>query len=85
MTLMPLAPILRADVHGLAHGPAVGDALLQLDGDALADEQGVELGLVHLPDVDVDVLVGDPLEVDLQALDLLAAAADDDARAGPCG
>ena len=74
----------------LLHGAAEGDAGFQLGGDRLGHELGVLVGGLDLDDVDEDLaLVGRGLAlvdhlVALAAdlLDLGAAPADDDARAG---
>ena len=71
---MPRAPALRADWTAL-----------ELLGDGLSDEVGVELGTLDLDDVDVDLALadlGDLLEVSAQGVDLGALLADDDAGAG---
>jgi len=44
----------------------------------------VQLGLVHLDDVDEDIAAGALAELDFELLDLRALAADDDARPA-CG
>jgi hypothetical protein len=54
----------------------------ELLGDALRDELGVGLGVLHLEDVELDLLAGQLLEVGADALGLGAAAADHDAGTG---
>jgi hypothetical protein len=45
------------------HGPAEGDPILKLLGDRLRHQAGVELGALDLENVDLDLLVGDPVQV----------------------
>ena len=42
-------------LHGALHGAAEGDAALELLGDVFGDQRGVDLGLAHLDDVEVDL------------------------------
>ena len=63
------------------HRAAEGDAVLQLLGDRLRDELGVELGALDLEDVDLDLLLRDPVQVLAQGVDLGAGLADHDAGA----
>ena len=81
----PSAPSRTAEVHRLLHRPPERHPLLELERDVLGDELGVELGVHHLLDVEVDLLAGARLQLVLELLDLGALAPDDDARAGPCG
>ena len=77
---------LGARAHGAReralHRAPEGDAVLQLLGDRLRDELGVELGALDLQDVDLDGLAGDPVQVAPQRVHLGARLADHDARAG---
>src|SRR5262249_1657648 len=60
-----------------------GDAVLQLVGDALRDEGGVELGSLDLDDVQLHLVVaGDLGEPGAQLVGLGATATDHDARTG---
>ena len=68
--------------HGLLHRAPEGHAALQLVGDAARDQVGVELRLADLDDVDAHAPAGHLLQLGAQLVDLLAAAADDDARLG---
>ena len=54
----------------------------KLLGDALGDQLRVGLGVLHLEDVELDLLAGELLEVGADALGLGATAADHDARTG---
>src|SRR6185312_881677 len=66
--------------HGLLHRPAEGDAPLELAGDGLRHELGVELRPLDLLNVDVDLAAHTLLEIVPQLVHLGAPAADDDAR-----
>ena len=76
---------LGARAHGAGqralHGAAEGDAVLQLLGDRLRHQARVELGALDLEDVDLDLLVGDAVQVTPQLVDLGARLADHDAGA----
>ena len=63
------------------HRAPEADAVLQLLGDRLGDELGVELGALDLVDVDVDVLLGQRVQVFAQRVDLDARLADHDSGA----
>ena len=67
---------------GHLDGAAVAHAAFDLTGDAVSDDGGIDLGALHLEDVDLDILLGDLLQLFLQLVDLLAALADDDTRTG---
>src|SRR5262245_51456078 len=67
---------------GLLHGPPERHPLLQLEGDVLGHELGIELGVDDLLDVEVDLLAGPQLQLVLELLHLRTLAADDDARPG---
>src|SRR5438552_2363820 len=69
--------------HRLLHGAPEGYPLLELEGDVLGHQLGVELGMDDLLDVEVDLLARARLQLVLQLLHLGALAADDDA--GPRG
>ena len=75
---------LGAGAHGAReralHRAPEGDAVLQLLGDRLRDELGVELRALDLEDVDLDLLARDPVQVLAQGVDLGAGLADHDAR-----
>src|SRR5215831_15385801 len=83
--LHPDAPgaALHGRLHGLAHGPAERHPAGQLLGHALRDELGVRLGVLHLEDVELDLLAGELLQVAADPVGFGAAPADDDA--GPRG
>jgi hypothetical protein len=76
---------LRARAHRAreraSHRATEGDAVLQLLGDRLRDEARVELRALDLEDVDLDLLVGDAMQVAAQRVDLGTGSADHDARA----
>ena len=67
----------------LLHRPPERHPLLELERHVLGHELGVELGMDHLLDVEVDLLARPRLELVLELLDLGALAPDDDARAAP--
>src|ERR1039458_5527075 len=73
---------LHRGLHGLAHGAAEGDPAGQLLGHALGDQLGVDLGVLHLEDVQLDLLAGELLQITADPVGLGAAAADDDAGPG---
>ena len=77
---------LGARAHGAReralHRAPEGDAVLQLLGDRLRDELGVELGALDLEDVDLDRLAGHPVQIAPQRVHLGTRLADHDARAG---
>src|SRR5207302_1252840 len=77
-----LGTALHGGLHGLAHRPAEGDAAGQLLGHALGDQLRVDLGVLHLEDVQLDLLAGQLLQVTADPVGLRAAAADDDSRPG---
>src|SRR5438128_211155 len=74
----------RARPHRARQGPlhraAECDPVLQLLGDRLSDQRGVELGALDLEDVDLDLLVGDAVQVAPQGIHFAARLADHDAR-----
>src|SRR5580693_6363376 len=78
----PLGAALHRALDRLAHGPPEGNPAGQLLGDALGDQLGIDLGVLHLEDVQLDLLGGQLLEIAADAVGLGAAAADDDAGPG---
>ena len=64
---MPLAPNLMRRLHRLLHGAAEGDAALELGGDVLGHQLRVDLGLADLDDVQEDLVLGERLQVLLDA------------------
>src|SRR5690606_37287678 len=66
-------------LQALAHRAAEGHARRELLGDALGDQLRVGLGVLHLEDVQLDLLAGELLQLTADALGFGAAAADDDA------
>src|SRR5689334_3954785 len=62
------------------HGAAEGDTALELVGDTLSDELGVDLGLADLDDVEAHFGAGHLAQLFLEFLDVRALLADDDAR-----
>src|SRR5258708_2316234 len=66
-------------LHGALHGTAEGDAALQLLGDAVGDQLGVDLWLADLDDVEADLALGHLGDIGAQLLDIGALLADDDA------
>src|SRR5205807_7516245 len=74
-----LGPEAERRLHGLLHGPAEGDAALELRADVLGYELRVELRTLDLLDVDVDLAVDELLQLVAELVDLGALAADDDA------
>ena len=74
---------LASGLNGLAHGATEGDAALELLGDGLSHQHGVELRTLDLDHVDGQVALGDAgdlLELGAETVDLGALLADDDAR-----
>src|SRR5258705_5836500 len=73
-----------AGPHGrcdrLLHRAADRDALLQLARNVLADQRRVHIGLLHLVDVEEDLLLRDVLELVPELVDLLTAPADHQSR-----
>src|SRR5690606_7007060 len=63
-------------------GAAESDALLELAGDIIGHELGIHFRAFDFPDVDVNLLAGQVLELALDAFDLFALLADDDAGTG---
>ena len=68
--------------HGVLHGAAVRDTLLQLLGDVLRHQLGVHVGVADLDDVQAHLLADQLLHSETILLDLLAALADDHTRPG---
>ncbi len=79
-TLHPdaLGAALHRGLHGLAHRPPEADPAGQLLRHALRDELGVDLGVLHLEDVELDLLAGQLLKVATDAVGLGATTPDDD-------
>src|SRR3954469_8951226 len=69
-------------LHRLAHGATELHATGELLGDTLGDQLAVHLGVLHLEDVQLDLLAGQLLELAADAVGLGAAATDHDAGAG---
>src|SRR5690606_35987971 len=67
-------------LHALAHGATERDAAGELLGDALCDQLSVQLGVLHLEDVQLNLLAGELLQLAAQPVRLRTAATDDDAR-----
>src|SRR6185312_10257506 len=70
----------QSRLHRALHGAAKRNAALELVGDTLRDELGVDLGLADLDDVEADLGARHLLELALQLLDVGALLADDHAR-----
>lgn len=68
---------------GIAGGTAVIDTTLDLAGDAVGDDSSLHVGATYLEDIDLDLLVGDLLELLLELIHLATAGADD--TSGACG
>src|SRR5687767_12152458 len=76
-----LGPEAQGGLDGALHRPAERDAALELVGDALRDEPGVDLRLADLDDVEADLARCHRAQELLQLLDVAALLADDHARA----
>src|SRR5690606_2660131 len=70
---------LRA-LETLAHRTAEGDTSSKLLGDPLCNELGVSLWVLHLEDVQLNLLAGELLEIGANALGLCSTTADHNAR-----
>src|SRR5690606_10139864 len=68
-------------LQSLAHRASERHARTELLGDALRDKLSLSLRVLHLEDVELNLLAGELLEVGADALRLGAAATDDDAGA----
>ena len=68
--------------HGILHGAAVRNTLLQLSGDVLSHKLGVHIGVADLNDVQLHGLADELLNALAILLDLRAALADDHAGTG---
>src|SRR5690348_14567984 len=68
-------------LHGALHRAAERDAALELVGDALRDELGVDLGLADFDDVEAHFGARHPRQLLLELLDVGPLLADDHARA----
>src|SRR5690348_6180634 len=69
-------------LHGALHRAAEGDTALELLGDAVGDQLGLDFRLADLDDVQADLAAGHLGEIGAQLLDVGALFADDDARPG---
>ena len=73
-----------AYAHGAAnalfHGAAERNAAFQLAGDVFGNQCGIHIRLFDLLDVDVNVCIGQLLQVFFQQFDVAALTADDHAR-----
>src|SRR5690606_25466757 len=73
-----------AEAHGRLHGPlhrtAERDTPLELLGNRLRHQRGVDLGLAHLDDVEMRFSLGQLGQLAPQALDVGALLADDQTR-----
>jgi hypothetical protein len=68
-------------LDGSLDGTAEVDAGLDLLGDLLTNDVGIQFGFADLKDVDLYVLAGQYFELFFDEIDFLASLADDDARA----
>ena len=66
----PLGAGLEGGGNRSLHGSAEGDPVLELVGDALGEQLGVEVGILDLGDVQLDRLAGDHFEAGPQPLRL---------------
>src|SRR6478736_6035067 len=66
-------------LHGLLHRATELHTAGELLGHALGDQLSVDLGLLHLEDVQLHLLAGELLQLATQAVGLGATATDDDA------
>src|SRR6516162_2213318 len=78
----PLGAALHRALDRLAHGPPEGNPAGQLLGHALGDQLGVGLGVLHLEDVQLDLLAGQLLQVAADAVGFSTAPPDHDAGPG---
>src|SRR5215210_825787 len=78
----PLRPAPHGARQGPLHGPPERGPARELLRDGLGHEGGVQLGPRDLAHVDLDLLLGEPLELAAQSVDLGAALPDNDAGAG---
>ena len=62
-------------------GAAIRNASFNLTCDAVRDDVSINLGALDLVDVDLDILLGDLLELFLEFVDLSASLADDETGA----
>ena len=63
-------------------GTAISHEVLDLAGDVLTDDRGIELRTLNLEDVDLDILLVELLQLLLQFVDILTTLTDDDTRTG---
>ncbi len=73
---------LEGGLHALAHRPPEAHPVGQLLGNTLRDQLGVSLGVLHLKDVELNLLAGELLQLAPDPVRLGAAATDHDARTG---
>src|SRR5690606_6810357 len=73
---------LHGSGDGTLHGPPECDPVLELVGDAAGKKGGVEVGILHLVDVEFDRPSGQVLEAGPEALGLRATATDHDPGTG---
>ena len=77
---------LGSHTHGAGHchldGTAVRYTALDLTGDVVGHDVGVEFRSLYLEDIDLYLFVGNLAELFLQLVNLLAALADDGAGTG---
>ena len=79
---MPSAPMRMAFCTARFIARRKRHAPLELLGDVLGDQRGVDLGLAHLDDVEVQLRLGELRQLLAQHLDVGALLADDHARTG---
>src|SRR5207245_5130182 len=72
----------EAALHGLLHGPAVGDTPFQLLRDVFGNEQGLQFRPTDFLHVELHLLAGHLIELLFQRIDPRPAAPDDDAGPG---
>src|SRR6266568_866853 len=75
-----LAAEAQRRIHRLAHRPAEGHALFELQRNRLCHQRGIQLRTMHFLDVDVHFALGALLHFLLELVDFRALAPDDDAR-----
>ena len=68
--------------HGVLHGAAVRDTLLQLLGDVLSHQLSVHIGVADFHDVQLDLLADHLFHSQTILLDLLATLANDNTGTG---
>jgi hypothetical protein len=68
--------------HRLFQRPAERNPLLQLPGNALCHQMGIQFWALNLLNIDIDLLSGQMLKLLLEALNLDPLSANDDSRPG---